>query len=52
MIFEIIGTPTEDEKAFVTDTTALNYLDSFPSKPKKDLTSMYPAAGEDALDLL
>jgi len=52
MIFEVIGTPSEEEKAFVTDSTAITYLDSFPHRKKKDLTELYPAAGEDALDLL
>jgi len=29
MIFDIIGTPNEDEKSFITDKKALDYLESF-----------------------
>jgi mitogen-activated protein kinase 1/3 len=52
VIFEVIGTPTEDDKSFVTDAKALEYLDAFPMRPKSDLSKMYPGAGDEALDLL
>ena len=52
MIFEVVGTPTETDKSFVTDQKALEYLDSFPARPKMDLRKMYPGATEDALDFL
>lgn len=52
VIFEVVGTPTEDDRSFVTDTKALEYLDAFPSRPRADLSKLYPGAGEDALDLL
>jgi len=52
VIFEVIGTPNEDDKSFVTDAKALEYLNSFPAKEKVDLKTMYPGAGEEAIDLL
>ena len=52
MIFEVIGTPTEEDRSFVTDQKALEYLDSFPVKPKADLKRLYPGATEDAIDFL
>lgn len=30
VIFEVIGTPTEEDKSFVTDAKALEYLEAFP----------------------
>lgn len=52
VIFEVIGTPDQDDKSFVTDQKALEYLEAFPQHPKADLSKMYPGAGEEALDLL
>lgn len=52
MIFDVIGTPSEDDKCFVTDAKAIEYLDAFPPKSRLDLSTMYPGAGADALDLL
>lgn len=52
VIFEVIGTPEEDDKSFVTDQKASEYLEAFPKRPKTDLNKLYPGAGEEALDLL
>ncbi len=52
VIFEVIGTPNETDKSFVTDQKALEYLDSFPLRPKLDLKTIYPGASDDALDFL
>lgn len=52
MIFEVIGTPDEEEKSYVTDAKAAEYLDAFPPRPKSDLNKLYPGAGEEAIDLL
>ena len=52
VIFEVIGTPNEDDKSYVTDTKAAEYLDAFPQRPKSDLNKLYPGAGEEAIDLL
>ena len=52
MIFEVIGTPTEEDKSYVTDAKALEYLEAFPPRPKIDLHKIYPGAGDEAIDLL
>jgi len=52
VIFEVIGTPTEEDKSYVTDAKALEYLEAFPPKGKIDLSTLYPGAGEEALDFL
>lgn len=52
VIFEVIGTPNEDDKSFVTDGKANDYLNAFPKKEKVDLSTVYPGAGEEAIDLL
>lgn len=52
MIFNVIGTPSDDDKSFVTDPKALDYLSSFSSRDRKDISKFYPHAGPDALDLL
>lgn len=52
VIFEVVGSPSEDDKSFVTDAKALEYLEAFPSRPKTDLQKLYPGAGEEAIDLL
>lgn len=52
VIFEVIGSPNEDDKSFVTDQKALEYLSAFPKREKVDLATVYPGAGEEAIDLL
>lgn len=52
MIFEVIGTPNETDKSFVTDQKAIEYLESFPQKPKADLTKTYPGATPEAINFL
>jgi mitogen-activated protein kinase 1/3 len=52
VIFEVIGTPNEEDKSFVTDQKALEYLNAFPRKERVDLNTVYPGAGEEAIDLL
>ena len=34
VIFEVIGTPSEDDKSFVTDQKAIDYLNAFPKREK------------------
>jgi mitogen-activated protein kinase 1/3 len=38
VIFEVIGTPNEEDKSYVTDAKALEYLGAFPTKGRMDLT--------------
>ena len=52
MIFDIIGTPNEEEKSFITDKKALDYLDSFDLKQRADLSKRFPAITDLALDFL
>lgn len=52
VIFLVIGTPNEEDKSFVTDQKALDYLNAFPQREKVDLCTIYPGAGEEAIDLL
>lgn len=52
VIFQVIGTPNEEDKSFVTDQKALDYLNAFPNMNRVDLSSVYPGAGEEAIDLL
>ena len=52
VIFDVIGTPAEEEMSFVTDSKALEYLKTFLPRKRTDFKTRYPAAGDDALDLL
>lgn len=52
MIFEVIGTPSEDDKSFVTDQKALEYLDTFGEKSRCDFAKKYPGASPEAIDFL
>lgn len=52
VIFEVIGTPNEEDKSYVTDQKALEYLELFTTRPRIDFSTLYPAAGEEAIDLL
>jgi len=52
IIFQIIGTPTEGDKSFVTDTKALEYLEQFQPNPKAELKVKYPGASPEAIDFL
>jgi predicted PolB exonuclease-like 3'-5' exonuclease len=52
VIFEVIGTPNEEDKSFVTDAKANDYLNAFPKRERVDLSTVYPGAGEEAIDLL
>ena len=52
IIFSVIGTPNDDDRSFVTDQKALEYLDSFPNQARIDLKGLYPGAPDEALDFL
>ena len=52
VIFEVLGTPEEQDTAFVTDAKATTYLKSFTPIPRSDLSKKYPGASHDAIDLL
>ncbi len=48
----MIGTPNEEDISFLTDLKAQSYLKSFASRPRADLKQRYPAAKDEAIDLL
>ena len=52
IIFQKLGTPNEDDRSFVTDQKATEYLDAFPDCERVDFNEIYKGGGEDALDLL
>ena len=52
MIFEVLGTPTEEDCAFVTDEKATKYLASFKKGQRENLNERYKGASPEALDLL
>lgn len=51
-IFDLIGTPNEEDISFVTDNVAMDYLKTFKKKPGADLAAKFPGATENGLDLL
>lgn len=52
IIFQKLGTPSEEDRMFVTDQKAIEYLDAFPEYERVDFHEIYKGGGEDALDLL
>jgi len=54
VIFDVIGSPTEEEIKKITDEKARKYLRNLPQRKKKNLKRMFPGCANDpaALDLL
>ena len=52
IIFQIIGTPSESDKSFVTDLKALEYLEQFSGNPRANLQQKYPGSPPEAIDFL
>merc|ERR1712154_487404 len=52
MIFDVIGSPTEDEIAKITDEKARKYLRNLPQRKKRNLKRMFPGADKHALSLM
>merc|ERR1712087_143841 len=52
VIFDVIGSPSEEEIAKVTDEKARKYLRNLPKRKKKNLKYMFPGADKQALDLM
>lgn len=52
VIFKVLGTPTDEDIAFVTDDKAIEYLNSFPHHEKVDFRDIFPAAPEESIDFL
>lgn len=52
MIFDVLGSPSEDDRMFVTDPKALEYLKAFPPRARINFAERYPSAKPEAIDLL
>lgn len=52
VIFEMLGTPTDDDMSFVTDQKANGYLKSFVPIERIDFQKKYPGASPEAIDLI
>lgn len=52
VIFDVLGTPNDDDISYVTDAKAHGYLKSFTNIPRMDLAQKYPGASGDGSDLL
>ena len=52
LIFDVLGTPSEEDCSFVTDSKALEYLKAFPYKKRADLSEKYWTATPEAIDFL
>jgi mitogen-activated protein kinase 1/3 len=52
VIFEVIGSPNLEDRSFVTDSKATDYLNTFQGIPPADLGQKYPAATEQGVEFL
>lgn len=52
IIFQKLGTPSEDDRSFVTDQKAVEYLDAYPQMDRVDFHEVYKGGGDDAIDFL
>ena len=52
LIIEILGTPSEEDLACITNQQAVQFLRQLPVKPKKPWSEVFPQASPAALDLL
>jgi mitogen-activated protein kinase 1/3 len=52
MIFDVVGTPSEEDQDFITDGKAMAYIKAFPNRQPKDLQMFYSASPPPAVDLL
>lgn len=52
VIFSVLGTPTQEDVAFVTSSKATKYLKSFPESKKIDLKDMFSGSSDEAVDFI
>ena len=52
VIFDVLGTPNDDDISFVTDAKAVAYLKSFEPIQRVDMAAKYPGANSEGVDLL
>jgi mitogen-activated protein kinase 1/3 len=51
-IFDLIGTPTETDIAFICDQQAANYIRKFTPRPKPNLKEIFSCVSEEGIHLL
>eukprot|EP00826_Nyctotherus_ovalis_P059356 TRINITY_DN8247_c0_g1_i5.p1 TRINITY_DN8247_c0_g1~~TRINITY_DN8247_c0_g1_i5.p1 ORF type:complete len:428 (-),score=118.94 TRINITY_DN8247_c0_g1_i5:196-1479(-) len=51
-IFDVKGTPTEEDLEFINDAKAEKYVKSFEKQERKSWSELFPGTNADALDLL
>ena len=51
-IIDMIGTPEEDDIAFLTDENAKRYIKSFEPKEHKNFQEIFPGTPPEGIDLL
>ena len=52
IIFQVIGTPQEEDLGFLESNEAQDYVKSFPKMERVQLSDVYPAAEEEGIELL
>lgn len=52
MITEILGTPTEQDLSFLTDSQTLDYLSQLPIKRPQEFEELYPGSTSEELNML
>lgn len=51
-IFDVLGSPSEEDMEFITDPGAIDYIKSLEKREKMDLRKKFPGSNQDSLDLL
>ena len=52
VIFQLLGSPTDNDQAFILDPLAKTYISNFPQFQRQVWEFKYPKASKEALDLL
>ena len=52
LIFDVLGTPSEEDLDFITNSMALDYLKSFDKKKPKNLNDRFIGSSKESIDLL
>lgn len=52
LIFDVLGTPSNDDLDFISDNMAFDYLKSFDKRPPKNLFDSYAGSSKESIDLL
>ena len=51
-ILSILGTPDDVDKSFITDETAINYVNEMNDNPKIEFESLFPSIPAEGLNFL